>query len=64
MTNVFSYPRLSRLNRRNGRSYFLFWDGLRAAGLAPAGVVRFFGTAAVAVDGERAATLARSEARL
>ncbi len=31
-TNVFSYPRLSRVNRRVGRLYFLFWPRAFAAG--------------------------------
>src|SRR5262245_53544237 len=37
-TYVFSYPRLSRLNFRYGRRYFLFWlwTFFRAAGFAAA----------------------------
>ena len=38
---MFSYPRLSRLNLRNGRSYFLFCTGFRAAGFALARALRF-----------------------
>ena len=65
-TNVFSYPRLSRLKRRFGRNYFLFCvrgPDLRAAAAdrtleasvgRDAGATRFFATAVRAFSGRGA----------
>jgi hypothetical protein len=67
MRYVVSYPRLSRITRRNGTSYFRFWAlDVRAAGFFLAAVLRavFFvvgaaaflrGPAATARDAGRAA---------